>query len=106
MFRVVNALGELKVTYVGGGSVTAHQSSHNQGGTDALKLDDLAIPDNNTDLNVTTSYHGLTPRLSGSATQFLNGVGAWVVPATVASVYQIAEVFQVSNITYLTIVKI
>ncbi len=47
------------------------------GGAAAVKLDDLLAPDNNTDLNVSTSAHGLTPRLSGNATEFLNGLGGW-----------------------------
>jgi hypothetical protein len=53
----------------------AHQSSHNSGGSDALKLDDLATPDDNTDLNASTTRHGLLKKLSGTATEFLNGAG-------------------------------
>jgi len=45
------------------------------------KLDDLASPDSNTDLNATSTKHGLCPQLSNSATQFLNGAGAWTTPA-------------------------
>ena len=53
----------------------------------APKLDDLATPDDNTDLNATTTRHGLLRKLSGSADEFLNGEGDWVevdvpVPAT------------------------
>lgn len=48
----------------------------------ALKLDDLATPDDNTDLNATTVHHGLLPKLSGDANQALKGDGTW---ATVAS---------------------
>ena len=47
-----------------------------------IKLDDLASPDDNTDLNASTSAHGLLPKLPNSATQFLNGVGTW---ATISS---------------------
>lgn len=47
----------------------------------AFKLDDLAAPDDNTDLNASTAKHGLLPKLSGSATEFLNGVGAFATPA-------------------------
>jgi hypothetical protein len=32
-------------------------------------------------LNVSTTKHGLAPKLPNDATQFLNGVGAWAVPA-------------------------
>lgn len=56
----------------------AHQGDHNNGGGDALKLDDLASPDDTTDLNATTVLHGLLPKLSGSTGDRLNGLGAWV----------------------------
>lgn len=38
---------------------TAHASSHASGGSDAVKLDDLAAPDDNTDLDANTARHGL-----------------------------------------------
>lgn len=60
---------------------TAHASTHQSGGADAIKLDDLAAPDDNTDLNATTSAHGLLPKLSGTATEFLDGTGAFSTPA-------------------------
>jgi len=44
------------------------------------KLDDFGTPDDNTDLNATTSYHGLLPKLSGSTSDFLRGDGTWAVP--------------------------
>lgn len=59
----------------------AHKTSHQAGGSDAIKLDDLAAPDDNTDLNATASAHGLLPKLSNNASQFLNGQGAFAVPA-------------------------
>lgn len=49
--------------------------------TTATKLDDLATPDDNTDLNASTLRHGLMRKLSGSALEFLNGAGAFTVPA-------------------------
>ena len=39
-----------------------HASTHQAGGSDAIKLDDLAAPDDNTDLDATTSAHGLMPK--------------------------------------------
>lgn len=59
----------------------AHNTSHEAGGSDAIKLDDLAAPDDNTDLDATTSAHGLLPKLSNNASEFLNGQGAFAVPA-------------------------
>lgn len=68
---------------VGGNGLApvAHKTSHQSGGSDAIKLDDLAAPDDNTDLNVSTGAHGLTPKLSNVVTQFLNGQGGWTSPA-------------------------
>jgi hypothetical protein len=51
------------------------------GGAQAIKLDDLAAPDDNTDLNVSTTKHGLTPKLPNDATKYLDGTGAYTVPA-------------------------
>jgi hypothetical protein len=44
------------------------------------KLDDLATPDDNTDLNASATVHGLLPKLSNVATEFLNGQGGWTTP--------------------------
>jgi hypothetical protein len=45
-----------------------------------IKLDDFATPDDNTDLNATSTYHGLLAKLSAVATQYLNGNGVWSEP--------------------------
>lgn len=60
-----------------------HSSHHGPSADDALKLDDLASPDDNTDLNAAITAHGLLPKLSGSSNEFLNGQGAF---ATVVAV--------------------
>jgi len=57
----------------------------------ATKLDDLTATDDNTDLNASTSAHGLLPKLDNVSTNFLNGQGAWAVPAGGSSVYPFAE---------------
>lgn len=44
------------------------------------KLDDWTTPDDNTDLDATITRHGLLPKLSNDADEFLNGLGAWAVP--------------------------
>lgn len=46
----------------------------------AIKLDDFAAPDDNTDLNATTARHGLMPKLSNSILQFMRGDGNWAIP--------------------------
>lgn len=45
-----------------------------------VKLDDLATPDDNTDLNATTGHHGLLRKLSGTASEYLDGSGAFSTP--------------------------
>lgn len=62
-------------------AAATHASRHASGGADAIKLDDLAAPDDNTDLNATTSAHGLLKKLSNVSTEFLNGQGNWATPA-------------------------
>ena len=59
---------------------TAHVASHKTGGSDAIKLDELAAPTDITTLNASITAHGLLPKLSNSSAQFLNGVGAWAAP--------------------------
>lgn len=55
-----------------------HGSSHHSGGGDAIKLDDLATPNDNIDLNVSISRHGLFPKLSNHPAQCLSGIGQWL----------------------------
>lgn len=59
----------------------AHHTQHEAGGLDAIKLDDLAAPDNNTDLDASITKHGLLPRLPNDATKYLDGTGNYSVPA-------------------------
>ncbi len=48
--------------------------------TQSIKLDDFATPDDNTDLNATSTYHGLLTKLSNVSTEFLNGTGVFSTP--------------------------
>lgn len=59
---------------------SSHASSHQSGGSDAIKLDDLAAPEDNTDLNATTGAHGLLPKLGGGTSNFLRADGTWAAP--------------------------
>ena len=43
----------------------------------AIKIDDLTAGDDNTDLDSSTSRHGLLRKLDNSTTNFLRGDGAW-----------------------------
>lgn len=47
----------------------------------AYKLDDLATPDDNTDLNSSTARHGLLPKLAGGTASFLRADGSWAAPS-------------------------
>jgi hypothetical protein len=46
----------------------------------AIKLDDFTAPDDNTDLNATTSAHGLLPKLANNTVQFIRADGSWAIP--------------------------
>jgi hypothetical protein len=77
-----SALGLGSAAYTASTAYAAatHASAHQSGGGDAIKLDDLATPDDNTDLNASTARHGLVPKLSGTGTQYLSGLGTWTTP--------------------------
>lgn len=53
-----------------------HNARHELGGADAIKLDDLSTPDDNTDLDFSTSLHGLVPKGPDDGT-FLRADGNW-----------------------------
>lgn len=76
---------------------TAHATTHQQGGADPIKLDDLATPEDNTDLNVSITTHGLTPKLPNDVTKYLNGTGAYSVPPGGSSFYTVSIVKSVNQ---------
>lgn len=59
---------------------TAHAASHKSGGSDFIRLDEFAACTDNTNLNATTSAHGLLPKLGGGTTNFLRADGTWAPP--------------------------
>jgi hypothetical protein len=59
------------------GWVPDHALTHQAGGSDAIKLDDLAAPDDNIALDASALAHGLLPKLSGNAAEALKGDGSW-----------------------------
>ena len=59
---------------------TSHATSHKSAGGDPIKIDELAVPDDVTTLNASVTAHGLLPKLSGSATEFMRGDGSWATP--------------------------
>ena len=64
---------------------SSHATAHQSGGGDSIKIDDLAAPDDNTDLNVSISAHGLCPKLSNNSSEYLNGVGGFSSPTVGAA---------------------
>ncbi|MFA5078837.1 MAG: hypothetical protein WC541_05060 [Dehalococcoidia bacterium] len=60
---------------------TTHASRHQSGGADSIKLDDLAAPDDNADLNASTSKHGLLLKGTGNTSYFLRADCAWAIPS-------------------------
>ena len=58
-----------------------HAARHQAGGADPIALDTLAAPTDVTTLNASASAHGLLRKLSGTATDYLDGSGAWSTPA-------------------------
>lgn len=63
---------------------TAHATSHQAGGSDSIRLDDLAAPEDNTDLNASTSAHGLMQKYPGGTTTFLRADGSFATPTASA----------------------
>lgn len=62
-------------------SPTSHATSHKSGGSDLIKINELAAPTTNiSGTNSTTSANGTLRVLSGVATEYLDGSGAWSVP--------------------------
>ena len=47
---------------------------------ETIQLDNFAAPDDNTDLDASSTAHGLLPKLSDTPTEFLNGQGGWTTP--------------------------
>lgn len=68
------------------GPIDRHGRTHESAMRDAIKLDDFASPDDNTDLNATTGAHGLLKKLSGTSTQYMGGDGNWNALGTAAFV--------------------
>lgn len=80
-FAAVEAHNSDPTAHGGGLAPIAHATTHKSGGTDAIKLDELAAPADTTTLNASTSSHGLLRKLDGSTTNFLRGDGTWAAPA-------------------------
>lgn len=57
-----------------------HAASHKNAGVDQILLDEFGTPTDNTNLDATTSRHGLLKKLNNVSTQYLNGQGNFTTP--------------------------
>ena len=72
--------GQLVVSATGGGAPAAHAPTHKSGGSDPIKLDELAAPTDVPTLNASTAAHGLLRKLPGDGSLFLDGMGSFNAP--------------------------
>lgn len=61
---------------------TAHASTHNSAGGDAVHIDTIGAGTDITTNNASTTKHGLLKKLSNAATDYMDGTGNWSVPPT------------------------
>ena len=59
---------------------TVHATSHKSGGSDAIKLDELAAPTDVMTLNASTTAHGLMQKYPGGTANFLREDGTFASP--------------------------
>lgn len=57
----------------------AHATTHKSGGSDSIKLDELAAPTDITTLDVSTSAHGLMPKLVNDTHKYFRSDGAYSI---------------------------
>ncbi|GAI31601.1 unnamed protein product, partial [marine sediment metagenome] len=68
-----------------------------------VKLDDFATPDDNADLNASTTRHGLFKKLDNSINHFLNGKGNWVeVDIPAGGIWTLAETLSPTGVATIT----
>lgn len=80
ILRQVTATGWIIESGVGTWATSANEFFF--GEMKLIKLDDFATPDDNTDLNASTSRHGLLKKLNNVVTNFMNGQGSWSAPVS------------------------
>jgi hypothetical protein len=65
---------------------TTHATTHQAGGSDPIKLDDLAATDDNTDLDASTTKHGLMQKYPNNTTDFLRADGTFTAPTAAINI--------------------
>ena len=76
-----NTLAEAGISATGHNHTESDITDLQSYALETRKLDDFGTPDDNTDLDATTSRHGLLPKLGGGTTNFLRADGTWAAPA-------------------------
>lgn len=71
-------------------TVPKHAATHRAGGSDSIKLDDFATPDDNTDLDATTARHGLMSKLDKVKLDSLTPPPAYIYPQPIPCVASVA----------------
>ena len=80
----VTGVTAAELSYIGD-VTSAIQSQLDGKAATGRKLDDFGTPDDNTDLDATTSRHGLLPKLGGGTSNFLRADGSWATPSASVS---------------------
>jgi len=88
-FQIQFPLSADQVEYLNSMLRELYQQSAAGGGLTEVNDTDVQFTDNTTG-NASTTKHGYLPKLSGAATDFLNGTGVFSVPAGAVSVAQVA----------------
>lgn len=76
-----------------------HATQHKSGGSDAIKIDELAAGTDVTTLNADTTKHGLMQKYPGGSTTFLRADGSFATPASGASAANVSTVKQSAGLT-------
>lgn len=82
-----------------GFALATHATAHQSGGADPIKIDDLAAADDNTDLDASTTAHGLLKKLDNDPTHFINSQGVWANPTLATLNVVTTVIFPASNFT-------
>jgi hypothetical protein len=79
-----NGANWMELATGGGGGASSDLITHTHtASTDGglIRLDTIAVPTDSTGNDASTDTHGLLPKLSGTGTEFMSGLGTWATPA-------------------------
>jgi hypothetical protein len=70
--------GTWNATPISGEYIGNHSTTHYKDSSDEISIDELDEPEDNTNLNSSIEYHGLTPKLNGYFNYNLAGNGMYI----------------------------